>query len=46
MIRLVNGVVEPIKNANLSVPIATIVAANSRADFIILIHHSVIHRRR
>jgi ribosomal biogenesis protein LAS1 len=45
VIRFINGVVEPFKNANLSVPISTIGASFGVPDFIIGIRHSATHGR-
>jgi ribosomal biogenesis protein LAS1 len=43
VIRFINGVVEPFKNANLAVPISTIGASYGIPDFIINIRHSATH---
>jgi ribosomal biogenesis protein LAS1 len=45
VIRFINGVVEPFKNANLSVPISTIGASYGVPDFIVGIRHSATHGR-
>ncbi|KAK8888515.1 Ribosomal biogenesis protein las1l [Tritrichomonas musculus] len=43
IIRFINGVVEPFKNANQSVPISTIGASYGVPDFVITIRHSATH---
>jgi ribosomal biogenesis protein LAS1 len=45
VIRFINGVVEPFKNLNLSVPISTIGASYGVPDFIVDIRHSATHGR-
>jgi ribosomal biogenesis protein LAS1 len=45
VVRFINGVVEPFKNANLAVPISTIGASYGVPDFIIGIRHSATHGR-
>jgi ribosomal biogenesis protein LAS1 len=45
VIRFINGVVEPFKNANLAVPISTIGASYGIPDFVINIRHSATHGR-
>lgn len=43
IIRFINGVVEPFKNTNLSVPISTIGASYGVPEFVITIRHSATH---
>lgn len=43
IIRFINGVVEPFKNTNLSVPISTIGASYGVPDFVVTIRHLATH---
>ncbi|OHT13007.1 Las1-like family protein [Tritrichomonas foetus] len=45
IIRFINGVVEPFKNANLSVPISTIGASYGVPEFVVTLRHAATHGR-